>query len=103
MAAGALSSLLTPACPCQAQVRAIRRAARRGEHYVDHASLNALRPSVEGPQHAFVLVNLDTGRGGLMTQDGSRVTSAGPQHGIQRVFRLVDVGGRWLISQIEAG
>jgi hypothetical protein len=103
MDAAALAALLTPTCPCQAQVEAIRRAAARGEHYVDRASINVMRPSIQDARHAFVLVNLDTGRGGLMTANGRHLTSAPPRHGVQRVFRLVRQGRRWSIAAIEAG
>lgn len=103
MAAGALAAMFTQDCPCRAQVRAVRSAARRGEHYVDHATVNVMRASVQDRRHAFVLVNLDTGRGGLVRAAGRVVTSAPPRRGVQRVFRLVQVGGRWLIARIEAG
>jgi hypothetical protein len=102
MDANALASLFTSTCPCQAQVAAVRRAAAQDEHYVDHASVNVMRPSVTDHTHAYVLVNLDTSRGGL-ERDGTRVSTAAPQRGIQRVFRLVHLNGRWLISRIEVG
>lgn len=103
MDAAALASLFTATCPCQAQAAAVRQAAARGEHFVDHAALNVLRPSLQGPTHAFVLVNLDTGRGGLVGRDGDRVTSSAPKRGVQRVFRLALIRGRWLINQIDVG
>jgi hypothetical protein len=103
MDAAALAALLTPSCPCQAQVDAIRRAVARGEHYVDRASVNVMRTSVQDSRHAYVLVNLDTGPGGLVAANGRRVTSAPARHGVQRVFRLVRHGRRWSIAAIEAG
>jgi hypothetical protein len=103
MDADALAALLTPSCPCQAQVAAIRTAAARGERYTDHASVNVMRASVQYPRHAFVLVNLDTGRGGLLASDGRRLTSAPPHDGVQRVFRLVRLRRHWSIAAIEAG
>jgi hypothetical protein len=98
----ALTSLFTAGCPCQAQVQAVRRAAARDEHYVDRARLRAGPASVEDPHHAYVLVDLDTSAGGLERANGTRVTSAAPQHDLQRVFRLVRVGRAWLIERIEA-
>lgn len=102
MDAAALAALLTPSCPCQAQVTAIRQAAARGEHYVDRASVNVMRPSAQDAHHAYVLVNLDTSRGGLVTAAGRQVTSVPARHGVQRVFRLVRAGKRWSIAGIEA-
>lgn len=103
MDAAALASLLAPTCPCRAQVAAVRRAAARGEHYIDHASLNVMRPSVQDTHHAYVLVNLDTRRGGLVSADGRLVTSAPPRRDVQRVFRLVRHGQQWMIASIEVG
>jgi hypothetical protein len=102
MNAHALADLFTASCPCQAQVQAIRRAAERGEHYIDHARLNVLRPTVESSRRATVLVDLDAARGGLSRADGTRVTSAPPAHHVQRLFHLVRSHGQWLIDRIDA-
>lgn len=102
MDAPALAALMTTRCPCRAQVRAVRTAAQKGEHYIDHAHINELVPSGEGPTAAFVLVDLDASRGGLETSDGRIVTSAPPRKHIRRVFRLVNRNGNWLIDRIEA-
>jgi hypothetical protein len=103
MDAAALATLLTRSCPCQAQVNAIRTAAARGERYADRASVNVMRASLQDARHAYVLVNLDTGRGGLVASNGRRLTSAPPRHGVQRVFRLVRQRRHWSIAAIEAG
>lgn len=103
MDAAAMSALFTADCPCRQQVRAVRKAAALDEHYVDRATVNVMRPSLQDADHAYVLVNLDTARGGLVTEAGRRVTTAAPRRGVQRVFRLVRHGRRWLISRIEAG
>jgi hypothetical protein len=103
MDAAALATLLTQSCPCQTQVEAIRAAAARDERYVDRASVNVMRASMQDARHAYVLVNLDTGRGGLVTSNGQRLTSAPPRLGVQRVFRLVRQRQRWSIAAIEAG
>jgi hypothetical protein len=102
MDAPALAALMTSRCPCRAQVRAVRDAAQKGEHYIDHAHINNLVPSVEGPAAAFVLVDLNASRGGLETSDGRTVTSAPAAKHIRRVFRLVNLDGHWLIDRIEA-
>jgi hypothetical protein len=102
MDAPALSALMTATCPCRAQVRAVRDAAQKGEHYIDHAHINNLVPSVEGPAAAFVLVDINASRGGLETADGRAITSAPAAKHIRRVFRLVNLDGHWLIDRIEA-
>jgi hypothetical protein len=98
----ALNALFTSDCQCLAQVLAVRRAAAKGEHYIDHATLHAVKPSIEDRTHAYVLVDLSTSRGGLVRADGSRITSAAPQRHVERVFRLERVGTSWLIYRIEA-
>jgi hypothetical protein len=102
MDAAALAALFTPACPCQAQARAVRRAAAKHEHYVDQATLNALRPSLQDRTHAYVLVDLNASRGGLVRSDGARITSVPAQRHVQRVFRLALINGHWRIYRIEA-
>jgi hypothetical protein len=102
MDAGALAMLFTRSCPCQQQVRAIRAAAARHEHYIDQARLNVLRPELEGTNTASVLVDFDAGRGGLATRSGRQVTSAPAKNHVRRVFRLERTGARWLIFEIDA-
>ena len=97
-----LASLFTAACPCRAQVQAVRRAAARGEHYIDHAHLNALRPTIESSRRAVVFVDLAAASGGLRRADGTVVTSAPPARHVRRVFHLVKISDRWLIDQIDA-
>lgn len=96
-----LAALFTPRCVCQAQARAVRSAAAKHEHYTDHAHLNSLVFSSEGPGRADVLVDLDASRGGLVKADGTRVTYAAHQRHVKRVFRLERLRGSWLISGIE--
>jgi hypothetical protein len=102
MNADGLAALMTAGCPCRAQVRAVRRAARHGEHYIDHAHINEFVPSYEAPGAVFVLVDLNASRGGLSTASGHMVTSAPPAKHVKRVFRLIKVQDRWLIGRIEA-
>jgi hypothetical protein len=99
----ALASLFTPACKCQAQARAVHLAASKGEHYIDHAHINALRASGEGPRFAHVLADIDAARGGLETSDGRTVTYARPQDHVRRVFRLEEFRQGWLIYSIDVG
>jgi hypothetical protein len=102
MDANALAALFTSGCPCQAQARAIRQAAARDEHYVDQSQFNALRPSLDEPGYADVLVDLNVSRGGLSTARGQRVTSVPPANHVLRVFRLKRDAGSWLIFRIDA-
>jgi hypothetical protein len=101
MDAQALDALFTKDCTCQAQVRAVRRAAKRGEHYTDHASINAIRPNIDGQDLADVLVDYDTRRGGLVDSTGHRVTSTTPKKHVRWVFRLQRLAGDWRITRIE--
>jgi hypothetical protein len=98
----ALDALFTASCPCRAQVRAVRRAGARGEHYVDHATLNAVRPTALGADRAEVLVDFDAASGGLVGADGSRLTSAPPARHVQRLFVVERIATRWRIAKIEA-
>jgi hypothetical protein len=101
MDASALAALFTASCACQAQVVAVRTAARQKEHYIDHAHLNRLVPTLHGSRQADVLVDLNAARGGLVTSAGRVVTSAPPARHVERVFRLERVHARWLIYRIE--
>lgn len=101
MDADALAALFTSNCFCRAQVRAVRSAAAKGEHYIDQARLNSVVANTEGPTRADVLVDLNAARGGLVRADGSQVTSGRPQRHVKRVFRLHHVGNQWLITAIE--
>jgi hypothetical protein len=97
----ALEALFTSACYCQAQARSVREAAALHEHYIDQAHLNVLRPSSEGIGRAYVLVNFDAARGGLVKADGTTVTSIPPKRHVERVFRLEHFHRGWLITSIE--
>lgn len=101
MRADGLAALFTRDCPCRAQARAVRRAARLGEHYIDHAHINALRANLDGPGIADVLSDVNTSRGGLRSQDGGVVTSVPATRHLRRDFRLERVHGQWLIDQID--
>jgi hypothetical protein len=96
----ALAALFTGGCRCRAQVRAVRSAARLGEHYIDHATVLALRPSHEGPGYLGVLADYRTASGGLVDGDGRRLTTTRARR-VRWEFTLRRTGSRWLISDIE--
>jgi len=98
----ALAALMTTDCPCRAQVHAIARAAAQHEHYVDHARVNALRASVDGPALVDVLADVTITRGGLRSASGAVISTVAARAHLRRDFRLVRVHGRWLIDRIEA-
>lgn len=97
-----LAVLFVPGCPCRAQLRAVRRARVRGEHYVDQVRINALVPSRDGPATADVLADVRASRGGLVTSSGRRVTSVPAKAHVRRLFRLVHRRRGWRIAAIEA-
>jgi hypothetical protein len=97
-----LAVLFAPGCACRAQLRAVRRARRRGEHYVDQVDINALVPSRDGPGSADVLADVRASRGGLVSASGQRLTSVPAKRHLRRVFRLVRRRGSWQIAAIEA-
>lgn len=97
----ALAALFTPGCFCRVQVRSVRTAAQRHEHYIGWATLNSLVTASEGPGLADVLVDLDVSRGGLVTSDGRAVSRLVPKRHLKRVFRLERAARGWLISAIE--
>jgi hypothetical protein len=101
MDSSALAALFTPACRCQAQVRAVRSAAAKGEHYIDQARINALRANDQGPRFAHVLADIDAARGGLETADGRRITSVAPRNHVRRAFSLERFRRGWLIYSIN--
>jgi hypothetical protein len=97
----ALGSIFAAGCACNAQVEAIRSASRLGEHYIDHATVNELRPSLDGPRSADVLADYAATPGGLVNGQGVRVTrTAGMKH-IHWDFRLQLTHGRWTVTAIE--
>jgi hypothetical protein len=102
MNATGLATMFAADCPCQAQVRAVRAAAARAEHYVGTAHVNIARPSVESPTRASVLVNVDVSRSGLETAGGAMVTSVPARHHLQRIFQLEKGSRGWLVYRIDA-
>jgi hypothetical protein len=95
-----LAALFTASCPCQAQVASVRRAAARDEHFVGHATVNAVRASRAGDRAATVLADYDMSRSGLVTMAGLRVSSRPARRAIRWVFDLTLSAGRWRISRI---
>lgn len=101
MDAAALSALMTKSCTCQQQVRAVAEAAAKGEHYIDRARLVSVTPAVNSPTSVDVLVEYNASRGGLVDASGHQVTSAYAKDGIKRLFHVREIGGRWLIVEID--
>ncbi|MBV9293307.1 MAG: hypothetical protein JO222_12715 [Frankiales bacterium] len=102
MNAAAIGRLMTPDCRCREQVAAIRDAARRGEHYVDHASSVTLTPAFQDQRAVQVLVSYNASVGGLVDSHGRRVTTSRPRRGVKRLFSLRLVSDHWLIASIGA-
>jgi hypothetical protein len=101
MNANELADEFTSACPCQAQVRAVRSAAAKHEHYIDHATVNALRPVLQDPSHAQVLADYDSTSGGLVSRDGRRITTTRSEIHVRWNFELRRGNSVWRISSIE--
>lgn len=96
----ALASLLTPDCPCQQQVAAIRTAGSKGERYLDKIRLIALRVNLDGPRSADVLADYRLLRGGLIDASGHRISRVAP-HRVRWDFALRRTGGQWRIDRID--
>lgn len=101
MDANALSQLMTPSCPCQAQVTSVRMATRRGERYVDRVHIYAARPALDSAETADVLVDFESVRGGLDDAAG-RPISRTKRHRSRWDFQLVRHHTHWLIDRIES-
>jgi hypothetical protein len=102
MRAAPLARLLAPGCPCRAQVRAVRAAARHGERYTDRVRLLTLVAHVDGPDLADAVVSLDIDHAGLVDAAGHRIGVATTLHGVHRELMLRLSGGRWLIERVIA-
>jgi hypothetical protein len=102
MAAARWAAIMTPRCPCRAQVAAVRTAAAHGEHYVDRVHRLWLAPYLDTRTTVDVVATFDAGPGGLVSRSGRRVTHTGAQLAVRRDFYLRQVGRRWLIDQIVA-
>jgi hypothetical protein len=96
----ALARLLTPDCPCQQQVEAIRTAAANGQRYLDRTRIKALRVNLDGPGAADVLADYQLVRGGLVDAAGRHLTRITP-HRLRWDFRLRRVNGQWRINRID--
>lgn len=101
MNADDFATLFTRTCPCQQQVRAVRLAKAKGEHYIDQVHLIKMTPSVDGPNSADVLVLFNARVGGLVDRHNRQLTSAPAARNVHRDFALAKRGGRWLISRLE--
>jgi hypothetical protein len=93
--------LFSPGCPCQAQVRAVLRAQRKGLHYIDRVHLIKLTTTHDSQRVADVLVSFNAAVGGLVVSTGRHVTSAPPALDVHRDFVLLRDHGRWKIERIE--
>jgi hypothetical protein len=97
----ALGALFTTDCVCQAQTRSVRSAAAQHEHYIDHATVNALRASTEGTNNAGVLADYNTSSGGLVDSQGRRITRTRAKRSVRWQFSLRCIDSHWLISSIQ--
>jgi hypothetical protein len=102
MDAKSLAAIFASSCPCQQQVRAIKSAGAEGQHFVDHATINALRTNRDGLNLADVLADFNSSAGGLVNSHGHHVTSTKAKKHVRWVFDLRRFGSRWLITSIEA-
>lgn len=102
MRTGPLARLLAADCPCRAQLRAIRTAIRRGEHYTDQVHVWRLVPHVDGPDLVDVVVSFDVRRGGLVDRAGHRIRPPVVRRDLHRELVVRRVAGRWLIAQVIA-
>ncbi|MGN6474171.1 MAG: hypothetical protein ACTHK4_11070 [Mycobacteriales bacterium] len=102
MRAAPLARLMAPGCTCRAQVRAVRRALRRGQRYTDRVHVLTLVPHLDSPGLADVFVSYDVTDGGLVDRRGHRIGLATTVRGLHRELMLRRVSGRWLIEQVLA-
>src|SRR5581483_2385472 len=101
MDASLLSAIFAASCPCQAQVRAVRNAANKHEHYIDHASINALRATVDSPTSADALVDYNSSVGGIVDSSGRTITRTPAKQHIRWIFHLSNSGSGWRITGID--
>jgi hypothetical protein len=80
----------------------VQSARKRDQHYIDHARVKVLRPSVEGPRVVSVLADYNSSSGGLVDSHGRRVTSTKAKRHVRWLFDVQRSGSRWLISSIES-
>lgn len=97
-----LDALMAPDCACRKQVTAIKRAAAKGEHFIDRARHLDLVATRDAGYLVQVLATYDVTAGGLVDDRGRTITSAKPRQDVKRLFRLCEQGGRWLIYAIES-
>lgn len=97
-----LARLVARDCPCRAQLRAVRAAARRGERYTDRVRVRTLVAHVDGADLADVVVSLDVDSGGLVDAAGHRIGTASSLRGVHRELMLRRIDGRWLVEQVIA-
>jgi hypothetical protein len=101
MNAAGLAALMTAECPCRRQVRAVRYEASLHRSYVGRDHLNAIRPNLDGAGLGDVIVDFDSGRGGIVSASGRRITSSAAAEHLNRDFVMRRVNRRWLISRID--
>jgi hypothetical protein len=96
-----LETLMTPDCKCVRVAQSTRAVARRHRRYYGKTTLVAIRPSLDGPQDADVLVRYDYSTTGIETQSGEKLTSAPGRVDNQVDIRLRRSGSTWLISAVN--
>jgi len=102
MDAEKLASYMSASCTCRRQADAVRAAASKHQHYIDHVAIVSVTPTLDSPTMADVLVEYDAGPAGLADASGRQVTSTAAKRGVRRLIRLQLEGNRWLISEIDA-
>ena len=101
MRAAPLARLMTPDCPCRAQVDAVRSALRRDERYTDRVRVIRLVAHLDRPGLIDVVVTLDVAHAGLAGPAG-RVTAPTTVHNLHRELLLRRIGNRWLVERVIA-
>lgn len=96
-----LAALITSTCQCQAQVRAIKYYARRGEHFTQRAHVEAIKAVYDTPSLVEVLVRYSTPQGGVANSSGQMISETKAVRHQQNDFFVVPGGDGWLISKIE--
>jgi hypothetical protein len=101
-AANAIDAITTPACRCRNASTSMRDAVKKQQHYVGTSHIVSFVPNIDGEATADVLVEYRYTDGGLVDASGHFVAHEKAHTGVESDFRLVRVGGQWLIDIIES-
>jgi uncharacterized lipoprotein YmbA len=99
--ASLIEDLMVKDCSCRRVAHSTSSVARQHKHYYGRTTVTALKPTLDGPGVADVLVRYDFTDTGIKTNSGRTLTHVDGRVDNQIDVRLALVNSQWLISELQ--